>query len=84
MGDENAQLRQAAADVVASTGFPLGLSQGEFEAWYRGWWPEGQQAKPATGAVVAWFLEAEVQVHARAPLSENSEVVLALVAEMRR
>jgi hypothetical protein len=75
-------LATALADVVASAGFPLGVSPSDFESWYRTWWPEGQQAKPGTSLAMEWFADAEAQVHAGSPLSDKSEVVLVLIAEM--
>jgi hypothetical protein len=76
-------LRAALADAVASSAFPLGVSPSDFAAWYAGWWPDGNDAKPGTSLMHEWFAEAEAEVHNGRLHSEHTVVVLALISEMQ-
>jgi hypothetical protein len=77
-------LEAALPELLETSRYPLGVSPSDFENWYSNWWPKGQQAKPGTGLVMDWFADAEAQIQDGAPLSEQTEVVRGLIAEMQR
>ena len=77
------RLQAALTDVVASSGFPLGVSPSDFANWYAHWWPEGGLAKPGTGLVSEWFADAEAEVLEGGSRSDKTFVVLAWIAEMQ-
>lgn len=82
-GAASEDLRSALSEVVASSGFPLGVSPSDFAAWYANWWPVGNDAKPGTGLMRDWFADAEAEVHDGRPHSEHTAVILALISEMQ-